>query len=240
MDLPVGFSVIIPAHNEEAYLACCINAIRKSHRLSMLPIETIVVLNRCTDRTEDIALELGARIVRNDEKNLSQIRNAGVNAASYSYIVTVDADSLVSENMFPNIERALSRKDVVGGGVNILPERISLGIFFTGLCILPIALWYRISGGLFWFRKKDFDAIGGFDESLVSVEDIDFAKRLKAHGKKTGKRFKTLWSSWIITSCRKFDRLGDWFFFRNPGLTLALLSGKDQEASNKVWYDFQR
>jgi GT2 family glycosyltransferase len=31
-------------------------------------------------------------------------------------------------------------------------------------------------------RKKQFDEIGGFNESLVTCEDVDFSYRLKTHG----------------------------------------------------------
>lgn len=41
--------------------------------------------------------------------------------------------------------------------------------------------------------KKDFDAVGGFDESLVSLEDMDFAVKLKNHGnRKLTKRIFTV------------------------------------------------
>ena len=127
----------------------------------------------------------------------------------------------------------------IGGGVLIKPERYSLGILLTMLCLLPIALWYRISGGLFFCRRSDFEAIGGFDESLSSVEDIDFAKRLSRLGKAQGKPFVVLFRASITSSCRKFDQFGDWYFLRNPRLFLSLLKGKDQEGANRVWYDFQ-
>ena len=73
----------------------------------------------------------------------------------------------------------------------VLPERWSLGIVATALMLSGIILWHRISGGLFWCWRKDFQAIGGFDEDFVSVEDMAFAKRLKAYGKRQGKRHKS-------------------------------------------------
>jgi len=236
----VRLSIIIPARNEEHHLPAALAAIQEAARCyPTLPYEVIVVLNRCTDSTEAIALAHGCRVVKEDSKNLSLIRNAGVHAAAGELIITVDADSIVSPNMFREVDRALSNPRSVGGGVMIWPERWSLGILCTGVALLPIALWYRISCGLFFCRKADFDAIKGFNPELVSVEDIDFAKRLKAHGARTGRRFKTLLRASIVTSCRKFDRFGDWYFIRNLGASLRLLKGKDQKLADQVWYDFE-
>ena len=98
---------------------------------------------------------------------------------------------------------------------------------------------YQISAGLFFCFKEDFEAIGGFDESLYSAEDIDFAKRLRKHAKKKGKKFKNLFSAHIITSCRKFDSFGDWYLIKNPIHAIKLLKGKNKDLANKFWYDYK-
>ena len=233
-------SIIIPARNEEQSLPRCIASIRNAASHITSSIETIVVLNRCTDRTREVALELGCRIVEEDAKNLSMIRNAGARAASGQWIITIDADSQMSPNMLAAVQRALNNPSIVGGGVAIIPERFSAGILFTALLLLPIAVRYGISGGLFFCRTGDFRAIGGFDEELSSVEDIDFAKRLKAHGAKDARRFVVLFRAYIKTSCRKFDRLGDWHFVLHPWSTWELLKGRNQAEADKQWYDFKR
>ncbi len=198
------------------------------------------MLNRCTDNTEQIAVERGCILGRDDRKNLACIRNSGAKLAQHEIIVTVDADSTITENMFSEILKALSSKRVIGGGVRMLPERWSLGIVLTALCILPVVVWHGISGGLFFCRKSDFWAIGGFDEVLVSAEDIDFAKRLRRFGKSKRARFVTLYRACIRTSCRKFDRLGDWHFIKRPWLLVALMRGRNQAEADKLWYDFER
>ena len=93
---------------------------------------------------------------------------------------------------------------------------------------------------MFWLERKTFDAIGGFDETLLSAEDLDFAVRLKRHGLDRGLRYGTLWRDGIITSCRKFDLFGDWYLFRNPALVRALLQGKSRSAADGFYYDVER
>ena len=234
------FSIIIPTRNEEAHLPKCIKSIEESAKIANITYEIIVVLNRCTDRTEEIAISNGCKVIKDESKNLSKIRNCGASIAAGDIIVTVDADSRISKNMFKNISKILASGKYIGGGVLILPERLSLGIIISALLLAPIALYYRIQGGLFFLTKESFQKLGGFNENLYSAEDIDFAKRLKALGKKNGKRFAMLFSSYLITSCRKFDRLGDWYFIYNLQETISLLRGKNKDAANKIWYDFDR
>lgn len=239
------FSIIIPVRNEEYYLPKCLAAIDKSYKfllknISDCSLEIIVVINRSEDKSEEIANSAGCKVIYNNDKNLAKIRNDGAKAASGNIFITVDADSLMSENMLFNILQTLSNDRYIGGGVSIIPERYSLGIILTVLALLPLALYYRISCGLFFCSKESFWAIGGFDEKLCSVEDIDFAIRLKKFGKSKGKNYKTLFRSHIITSCRKFDKFGDWYFFKNPAKSIRLLKGRSQSDANDIWYDFKK
>jgi glycosyltransferase involved in cell wall biosynthesis len=233
-------SVIIPARNEERTLPSCLRGIAVAAAQAALRVEIIVVANRCTDGTERIAQEAGCVVVIEDAKNLAKIRNAGVRAASADWIITIDADSVMSSNSLAEIAKRLADDRIIGGGTLILPERYSLGILLTGLALSPFVFVAGLAAGMFWFRRKDFEAIRGFDESYVSVEDIDFARRLKREGRRTGRRFMMLWKARIVTSCRKFDTFGDWYFLTNPMRIWGLLRGRNQELADKVWYDFER
>lgn len=230
-------SLIIPAHNEAAFLPLCLAAATKAAARISSGIEIVVVLNRCTDDTGEIARRHGCVIVREDAKNLSLIRNAGVAAATGEIIVTCDADSRMAPETFSEILRLLGPGKIIGGGALVLPERWSPGIVASTLSILPYLAFTGVSFGLFWFRKRDFEEIGGFDERFVSVEDVDFARRLKAHGRKSSRPWATLWKAPLITSCRKFDEFGDWYLFRNPGFVRKVFRGDDRKAADHFWYD---
>ena len=66
---------------------------------------------------------------------------------------------------------------------------------------------------------------------------MDFASRLKALGKKQGKKYGTLKKSNVITSSRKFDEFGDWYLLKDRRLTKAIFTGKDRKAADKFYYD---
>jgi hypothetical protein len=187
-----------------------------------------------------IALKHGAKVVHEDGRNLARIRDAVAKLATGEIIVTIDADSRMTDNMLTEIDRLLRTGRFIGGGVTIRPERWSPGILVTVLLLAVLLLWRRVSGGLFWCLRKDFEAIGGFNENLVSLEDLDLAKRLKAYGKSQGRRFKTIKRAHIVTSCRKWDMFGDWYLLLNPRLVRRLLQGQSQEDADHFYYDVRR
>jgi len=239
------FSIIVPAHNEERYLAGCLDAVERAAAGVDGSVETIVVLNRCTDGTQRIAEDRGARIAGCEGRNLAAIRNAGAALATGDILVTVDADSRMSDNALAEAGKALASGRYVGGGVPIHPERRSAPIVLTGIAILSLCAAMGVpSAGMFWCYRRDFEAVGGFDEAKHTAEDIDFALRLKAHGAKSGRRYGTLRKARLLTSCRKFDQFGDWFaiklMLRYPVKTWRGLHGLDEEFGNRYWYDVGR
>lgn len=236
-------SIVIPAHNEEKYIGRCLASINEQVAPHDLQVETIVVLNRCTDKTEDVAKSHGATIVSNDIKNLSEIRNTGVAHAKSEWIITIDADSWMSKGVLAEVFAHANLPNTLGGGIRIKPERLSLGIAAGyGMMLVP-AFFLGLSFGMYWFKKSDFDAIGGFDENLHIAEDVDFLRRLKLYGRKNGKRHTIISNESITTSCRKFDEFGDWHFVRlfgNPWKVKRAILGQEREYLDKNWYKVKR
>lgn len=236
-------SIVIPAHSEEKYLGRCLESIDAQSMPADIQIETIVVLNRCTDKTEAVAKRYGAIVVSNDYKNISAIKNTGVAATSGEWVVTIDADSWMSSGVLAEIASRFVATNALGGGIRVEPERYTPGIA-VGFGMMLIPAWFLgLSFGLYWFRKSDFDAIGGFSEDKHIAEDVDFLRKLKKHGWKTGRRHQIITNESVITSCRKFDQLGDWHFvriFANPLKVRRAINGTDREYLDKNWYDVKR
>lgn len=233
-------SIIIPARNEAHNLPKCIAAISQSLTLAGSPAtEIIVVENRSTDNTTTVAQNLGCQVIHNSTKNLSAIRNQGILASQGEIIITIDADSLMSPGLIKEILDTMGNGKFIGGGVNILPDRWSLGILLAFLMINSYLFFFRITCGVFYARRQDFLEIGGFNEKIFSAEDIDLAKRLKSLGQKQNKKYKNIWNEKITTSMRKFDKFGDFFACQHPLEVWKLLRGKPSSLADKIWYDFE-
>ena len=239
-------SIVIPAHNEENYIASCLESVKRAAALAgggQDDVEIVVSANRCTDGTAEIARRFGAEVVTNDDRSIARVRNAGVNASRGEIVVTIDADSVMSERALCEAAEMLGSGRFIGGGTRVRFERMSPGIFFSALYVawnlIPVMIrnGAALSGGMFWFRRRDFDLLGGFDESLVSLEDMDFAARLNRLGASRGLKYGTLKKSYIVTSSRKFDEFGDWYLIRNRKLTKRIFTGRDREAADQFYYD---
>jgi Glycosyltransferases, probably involved in cell wall biogenesis len=235
------FSIVIPAYNEEKLIKRCLDSIFAASAPYKGQVEVIVVLNRCTDRTEEIALSYNCVITKEDSKNMSKIRNAGAKVARGEILITIDADNWITDNMLIEIDKKLMTGKYIGGGVKMKPERLSLGLIAAILAVIPIFAKYGwVSAGLFWCYRKDFEAINGFDENLRMGEDLDFGLRLKKWGRKCGKKYTTISKAHMITSTRKADMHGDWFIFKHPKLLLGIIKGNVEQFADEYFYNIKR
>jgi glycosyltransferase involved in cell wall biosynthesis len=237
----MSISIIIPAHNEEHYLGGCLYAATTAAKAVSVDVEAVVVLNRCTDGSERIAREHGAKVIRDESRCIAAVRNRGVAASSGEIIITCDADSRLHPQMLPAVLRELER-GAIGGGVDIRYDRRSRGIRATEWIFRLVMRATGISCGAFWTTRRAFDAIGGFNEQLLIAEDVDLARRLRKYGKAQGLRYAALWEAPLLTSSRKFDQFGDWSFFSMPILDgrriWRSLRRRDTEFVDEYFHDF--
>jgi glycosyltransferase involved in cell wall biosynthesis len=237
----VRFSVIVPAHNEAVWLPRALASIAAAGALVDGSVEVVVVANRCTDDTAVIAAAADSVVIETPARNVAAVRNAGAGAATGDTIVTLDADCVMSPTAFYAIEDLLDTGRYVGGGTKVLPERSSVGIGATYALMEVITFVMRVSGAMFWCARRDYEAIGGFDERLLIAEDLDFARRLRAHGRRTGRRFTKLRTAPVVASTRKFDRFGDWHMFamaRQLRDIRAAMNGTDTAWADHYFFDF--
>lgn len=230
------FSVIVPAFNEEAYLPRSLGAIRRAEAVLGEPIEIVVGDNLSTDGTARVAEEFGARVVPVEKRCISAVRNTAAAAATGKYLVFTDADNEVMGDIFVEIARIFDSGRYVGGGVLRAPyERKSMGLSLTQFVITANLRLCGVSMFLFYLPAEVFREIGGFDESRLSNEDMDFALRLKRHGKARGLKFASLKKTGVVLSARKFDEYGDWAVVRHP-ILFAKAFLNNPEVTYEIWY----
>jgi glycosyltransferase involved in cell wall biosynthesis len=231
------FSVIIPAFNEARFLPATLAAVRRAEDFLGEPVEIIVADNESTDATAAVAREFGARVITVDIHCIAAVRNRGAAAATGRYLVFCDADNCMSPNMLDAIRRKMDTGQYVGGGItHARYDRESRGIRLThGLVNLGV----RASGlsmFLFYTTPEAFWGAGGFDETRLSAEDFEFAKRLRGYGKSQGLRYANLAEGELVMSARKFTEYGDWAIFRYP-ITFLKACFNDPDTAYELWYN---
>jgi glycosyltransferase involved in cell wall biosynthesis len=97
-------SALVVAYDEERQLADCLRCLSFAD-------EIVVVLDRCTDRSREIALEFTDRIVEGAWEREGPRRHAGIDACRGKWILEVDADERVPPALAEEICRVVSASD---------------------------------------------------------------------------------------------------------------------------------
>ncbi|MEM8710497.1 MAG: glycosyltransferase family 2 protein [Planctomycetota bacterium] len=107
---PVKLSLCMIAKNEERFLAECLRSVRG------IAAESIVVDTGSTDRTRQIAAEAGARVLEFPWcDDFAAARNVGLEAATGSHILVLDADERLAPGMGANLLEGAAGSDALLG-----------------------------------------------------------------------------------------------------------------------------
>ena len=204
-------SVIIPAFNEENYLLQTLQHLHQAvEHLGIKPnqpVEIIVVDNDSTDRTAEIACDLGARVVPVPEHNIARVRNKGASVASGELIIFLDADTLIPASLLRRIVQLMEEPNCLGGAVDpdYQPVRFLIRAYLRLWRLIGLTLGMA-QGALQFCRRDAFFALEGYDESIYMGEDVDFYWRLSKLAKSRGQHVHYLRDVQVVPSCRRFDQ----------------------------------
>jgi glycosyltransferase involved in cell wall biosynthesis len=113
---PLELSIVMPCLNEAETLALCIS--KAQHTLDELGIhgEIVIADNGSTDGSQEIALELGARVVPVEEKGYGSALLGGIAVAQGRYVIMGDADdSYDFTDLGPFLEKLREGHELVMG-----------------------------------------------------------------------------------------------------------------------------
>ena len=190
-------SVVIPVHNAAAVIADQLDAL--CAQVDVEDLQVITVLNRCSDRSEDVirsfADRLDITIVTADRlASAAYARNSGAAAASSSYVLFCDADDRVSATWARDLVEGLLTADFVGGRILVdrsgLPDWAYRSFYSdkdAGLLVREGRIPYPISACM-GIHTSALSAVNGFDETFTgaSGEETDLAIRLLRAGFRVG------------------------------------------------------
>lgn len=200
-------SVVVPALNEEKYLPACLSSLN-AQDYPKDKYEVIVVDNASTDRTAEIASEMGAKVVKCHEKGVSAVRQRGFEEAKGAILVGTDSDTTHPQDWLSKINEEFQKdSSLVGLTGSARFDSKSIINKFLAAYMFPVTMWSMfafgkkaLNGFNFAMRAHAFKEIGGFNTTLASAEDVDLGIRLAKVGK-----VKFLPGLWVITSSRRID-----------------------------------
>ncbi len=179
-------SIVIVARNEEAKIAECIKAAHEAaHEIG--GAEMIVADSASTDKTAEIALKMGAKVLRlkpDWKLSASAGRYIGTHYASGEYILFIDADTLVYEGFLAPAIAALTRDEKLAGVCGFLDDASEgtdeLLVFEDRVETATDIKWMR--GGCCFYRRKAMLEVGSFNPYLLTEEEADIGLRLTQAG----------------------------------------------------------
>jgi glycosyltransferase involved in cell wall biosynthesis len=204
-------SVVIPAFNEERFLPQTLKHLRQAAEqlgaVSDRHVEIIVVDNASSDRTAEIALASGTRVIPVPEHNIARVRNAGAGAASGDLLIFLDADTLIPEILLCRIVQVMEEPSYLGGAVDTdyQPARPLIRAYLRLWRLIGLSLGMA-QGALQFCRREAFSALRGYDETIYMGEDVDFYWRLSRLAKARGQHIRILRDIQVAPSCRRFDQ----------------------------------
>jgi len=188
-------TIIIPAHNEERYIAACIESVLAARFKGKKQI--IVVDDKSKDATANIVRRFakrgvtlqGVTLLRNKEHSgKSASINAALRIAKGDIIAIVDADSTIERDALEELAREVARKGC-GGATGIMKVQnrsrflnpwVHIELIYNSLLrsiLSKVNANIVTPGPLSMYRADALRQIGGFSTKGFS-EDMDVAVRL--------------------------------------------------------------
>lgn len=198
-------SVVIPVLNEEEYLPALLDTLDDQ----TLPVREIIVVDAgSTDGTLEVARSWGVRLVPGGGLP-GMSRNLGALRARGEWILFLDADVRLPPDALASALREMDRRRLDSVSTAFRPDR---GGWLVRLHHRLSSEYFRLATRLGWchsigafllVRRRDHEAVEGFDTSIRVAEDQDYAMKLNRVG-----RYGFLPRPVVEIATRRFNREG--------------------------------
>lgn len=169
-------SIIITTKNEGKNIQNLLESIKKQ---SYKNIETIVVDNNSTDNTKQISLQFTPHVFNYGPERSAQ-RNYGAEKANGKYLMILDADMMLTENVVKQcVEAVIDNHEIK---TITIPE-VSIGENFWAKCKALERSFYALeedspAEAARFFPTEVFKEVGGYDLNITGPEDWDLPERI--------------------------------------------------------------
>ena len=195
-------SIVIPAKNEGKYLGFLLEDISK--QTTKQKIEVIIALAPSTDNTLQVAKKYKAQIIPGGLPGYG--RNCGAKKAKGEILLFLDADVRIPTDFIAKGLAEFKRRHFDMASTNIVSdtdEPFDEFVYKIDNLTQDLSKYFGLAyipGACIFIRKKYFEQLKGFDESLTFAEDADLGQRVRNAGGRLGK----LRSTYFIASTRRF------------------------------------
>jgi rSAM/selenodomain-associated transferase 2 len=193
-DLSIG--IVVPVYNEAAILEGVLERLR-----SLAPDESIVPVD---GGSQDGSASIARQFFRTElcaQANRGAQLNRGAAALDSGVLLFLHADCALPAGFQAAIRRALRDPRVAGGCFRLQFDRLHPLLRFYSFWTRFPGRFLHFGDQCFFVRREIFERMGGY-RSLPFLEDVDFLRRLRRHG-----RFQVLPLP-VVTSARRFVRRG--------------------------------
>jgi rSAM/selenodomain-associated transferase 2 len=173
-------SIIIPTYNEADNIKKLVNLLLSAAKGDN--IEIIISDGASTDATTAIAKDLGAVVHSATKRGRASQMNEGASIATGDILYFVHADTLPPTTFAKDIVHAIHIGYHMGRYQTQFDKQsflLKLNAFFTRFD------WEVCYGGdqTIFITKKAFEDLGGFNSSMLIMEEFEFVKRARQHYK---------------------------------------------------------
>ena len=213
MTATIGFvafeaCVVVPARDEQETIAACLAALAVQRGVDPAAYEVMLVLDACTDATEEAAAEAAAahpwlrlRVLQGRGEGVGLARKLGMDLAarmllaagrSRGLIASTDADSVVAPDWLrTQLDLVAGGADAIGGAIDLAGEledgllrrrRVRAQDRMAAVQLRdPAAEHHHFSGASMSLTADAYVSVGGI-EPLAALEDEALERRLVAAG----------------------------------------------------------
>lgn len=178
-------SFVVPVRNDAGRLEISLRSIAANGRRSG-DIEIIVVDNGSTDGSVAVAQRFGATVLRLENVRVAALRNEGAQHARADVLAFIDADNEIAAGWVHAALECLRLPSaaVVGALYQSPVDGTWVQRTYGHLRGVPAGQhdtdW--LGSGNLAVSRAAFEAVGGFDTTLETCEDVDFCHRTRARG----------------------------------------------------------
>jgi rSAM/selenodomain-associated transferase 2 len=196
---PPTISIIIPTLNEEENLKRLLPHLIKMDKKSQIK-EIIIADGGSQDQTIAYAIRFGAKIVQTDKGRAKQM-NAGAKKATGEILHFIHADSFPPVNFTNDVLSKINEGADYGCFRSLFQTTnkfLRINSYFTRFK----GIIFRGGGQTLFVKQALFNKAGGYNESLIVMEEYELLRRLRKLG-----RFEIIQKS-VLVSVRNYEKNG--------------------------------